>query len=126
MRIVLFPLATTPTVRRVVETTPAPVAEAKKKAASCGLSLSAPGPPGVRKIISDFGVYAKSPTERVGQDGHCRRSPRPRRPRLRARVYRRHGAHAPVGRPSGDRRILRHRVPGNARWPREEPASGAS
>jgi hypothetical protein len=33
--------------RRVIELASAPVAEAKKKAALCGLSLSAPGPPGV-------------------------------------------------------------------------------
>jgi hypothetical protein len=38
----------------------------KKKGRNvCGLSLSAPGPPGVGEIILDFLSYAKSPSECV-------------------------------------------------------------
>src|SRR5206468_406822 len=37
----------------------------KKKGRVCGLSLTAPGPPGVGEIILDFAPHAKSPAERL-------------------------------------------------------------
>src|ERR1051325_8660913 len=65
----------------------------KKKAASCGLSLSAPGPPGVAEIILELREYAKSLAERLRQDRHRRSRTRTGRAGLRAGVDRRHGAY---------------------------------
>ena len=57
---------------------------------------------------------------RVGQDRPGRSSPRARRARLRARLDRRHGPGAARGRPAGDRRRGRDRLPGDARRPGQD------
>src|SRR5436190_11748211 len=90
------------------------VREPKKKAALCGLSLTAPGPPGVDWIILDFAVYAKSVAQRIQQDTHRRSGPRPRRSRLRTGLDGRHGA-----RP-GRCRSPRHQCRGRHRLSRDD------
>src|SRR3954468_874403 len=49
------------------------IRDQKKRPRVCGLSLTAPGPPGVAKIILELGRYAKSPPECLRQDRYRRR-----------------------------------------------------
>jgi hypothetical protein len=63
MRIVLLPVLLG---RDQVAPEPAPadLPGQKKRPRVCGLSLAAPGPPGVDEMILNFCQYAKSPAER--------------------------------------------------------------
>jgi hypothetical protein len=66
MRIVLLPvLLGRDTTSRPKSTLAGWPAAGKKKGRVCGLSLAAPGPPGVSEMIVDFADYAKSPAERL-------------------------------------------------------------
>src|SRR5205823_9950528 len=99
-------LTSTLSIRRVDEPAIGNRCRGKKKGRKfCGLSLSAPGPPGVQKIILDFAPYAKSPAECLGQARNRRPRAWPCRAGVRARLDRRHRPNAYGGRPDRDERI---------------------